>query len=60
MVGSGSEGIKVVNGTIFKKEFDNLVQLNNDQQLIASVNKRGEAAKSSSISHETIISNLPA
>lgn len=46
MVGSGSEGIKVVNGTIFKKEFDQLVQLNKDQQLIASVNVRGEAANS--------------
>lgn len=46
MVGSGSEGIKVVNGTIFKKEFDKLVQLNKDQHLVASVNKRGEAANS--------------
>ena len=46
MVGSGSEGIKVVNGTIFKNEFDKLVQLNNDHQFINSVNKRGEAANS--------------
>lgn len=46
MVGSGSEGIKVVNGTIFKKEFNKLVQLNYDQQLIPSVNARGEAANS--------------
>lgn len=46
MVGSGSKGIKVVNGSIFKSEFDNLVQLNNNQQLVASVNKRGEAANS--------------
>jgi len=46
MVGSGSEGIKVVNGTIFESEFEKLVQLNRDHQFIASVNKRGEAANS--------------
>jgi len=46
MVGSGSEGIKVVNGTKFKMEFEKLVQLNNEHNLIASVNERGEAANS--------------
>ena len=46
MVGSGSEGIKVVNGTKFKTEFEKLVQLNNEHSLIASVNERGEAANS--------------
>lgn len=46
MVGSGSEGIKVVNGTIFENEFEKLVQLNEEQEYIASVNKRGEAANS--------------
>ena len=46
MVGSGSEGIKVVNGTIFKKEFYKLVQINENQQLLVSVNERGEAANS--------------
>jgi len=46
MVGSGSEGIKVVNGTTFKSQFDKLVQLNDSQQLVASINERGEAANS--------------
>jgi len=46
MVGAGSEGIKIVNGTIFKKEFEKLVQINNKQQFIHSVNERGEAANS--------------
>jgi len=46
MVGSDSDGIKVVNGTIFKTEFEKLVKLNNEQNFLASVNERGEAANS--------------
>ena len=46
MVGSGSEGIKIVNGTIFKKEFEKLVQLNEENNFIASVNERGESDNS--------------
>lgn len=46
MVGSGSKGIKVVNGTVFKDEFNKLVNINNEYNLLASVNKRGEAANS--------------
>jgi hypothetical protein len=46
MVGSGSEGIKVVNGTIFKKEFDSLVKLNSENEYLLTVSERGEAANS--------------
>lgn len=46
MVGSGSEGIKVVNGTEFKEGFNRLVQINESKQLLASINIRGEAANS--------------
>ena len=46
MIGSGSEGIKVVNGTKFKTEFEKLVRLNDEFSYIVSVNERGEAANS--------------
>lgn len=46
MVGSGSEGIKVVNGTVFKDEFDRLVQLNEKHNYLLKVSERGEAANS--------------
>lgn len=46
MVGSGSEGIEVVNGTIFKKEFDSLVKLNSENEYLLTVSERGEAANS--------------
>jgi len=46
MVGSGSEGIKVVNGSIFKHRFQELVGLNKTNNLLAKVSQRGEAANS--------------
>ncbi|MEI6122337.1 MAG: M28 family peptidase [Bacteroidota bacterium] len=46
MVGTGSDGIKVVNGSIFKKEFELLKQLNETGKFLKSVNVRGEAANS--------------
>ncbi len=46
MVGTGSDGIKVVNGSIFKKEFETLKQLNEAGKYLKSVNERGEAANS--------------
>ena len=46
MVGSGSEGIKVVNGTVFTNEFERLKQINTDQGLLKKVGKRGAAANS--------------
>ena len=46
MVGTGSEGIKVVNGSIFKPEFEKLKALNEKGGYVKSVNERGEAANS--------------
>ncbi len=46
MVGSGSEGIKVVNGTIYKNAFDCLVDINNKNNFLKTVSPRGEAANS--------------
>lgn len=46
MVGSGSKGIKVVNGSVFEKEFNKLVELNVENDLLLKVEKRGEAANS--------------
>jgi hypothetical protein len=46
LAGTGEEGIKVVNGTVFRKEFDRLVQLNDQYKLVPKVEIRGEACKS--------------
>lgn len=46
MVGSGDKGIKVVNGTQFKTEFDKLVELNKIKNYLVDVSIRGPAANS--------------
>lgn len=46
MVGTGSDGIKVINGTIFKNEYDKLVELNKIGNYLKNVAIRGEAANS--------------
>ncbi len=46
MVGSGDKGIKVVNGTVFKTEFDKLVTINNRNNYLPSIKIRGKAANS--------------
>jgi aminopeptidase YwaD len=46
MVGTGSEGIKVVNGSIFKPEFEKLKALNEKGGYLKAVSERGEAANS--------------
>jgi Zn-dependent M28 family amino/carboxypeptidase len=46
MAGTGDEGIKVVNGTVFRKEFDLLNELNKQNNYIHSVNIRGESCNS--------------
>ena len=42
--GTGDDGIKVVNGTIFQKEFDLLNKINYENKYLTAVSKRGEAA----------------
>jgi len=44
--GTGIDGITVVNATIYPKEFNILKQINNQDDLLAKVNSRGEAANS--------------
>ena len=44
--GTGDDGIQVVNGSVYREEFDRLSQINNDQQLLKQVKIRGEACNS--------------
>lgn len=46
MEGTGDDGIKVVNGTVMKNEFDLLLKINDEKKYLSSVNIRGEAANS--------------
>lgn len=46
IMGSGEDGITVVNGTLFEKEFDALVKINTQHQLLKQVKQRGTAANS--------------
>jgi hypothetical protein len=44
IMGTGEEGITVVNGTVFKKEFEKLQQINTENKFISDVKIRGKAA----------------
>jgi aminopeptidase YwaD len=46
LAGTGDNGIKVVNGTVYKDKFDKLVALNNKYDLLPKVEIRGESCKS--------------
>lgn len=46
LAGTGDDGIKVVNGTVYKDKFDELVSLNDQYKLLPKVEIRGEACKS--------------
>jgi aminopeptidase YwaD len=46
IMGSGEEGITVVNATLFPKEFETLLSLNEANKYLALIKKRGEAANS--------------
>lgn len=46
IMGSGEEGITVVNATLFEKEFKELQAINTEKQLLAQVKSRGPAANS--------------
>lgn len=46
MVGSGDKGIKVVNGTVFKDQFETLIAINNKNKYLPDVKIRGKAANS--------------
>ncbi len=46
MVGSGDDGITIVNGSVFKKQFNLLDSINNSRKYLPSISTRGEAANS--------------
>ena len=46
IMGTGEDGITVVNGTIFKTEFDKLKEINTQNNFIKDVKIRGKAANS--------------
>lgn len=46
IMGSGEDGVTVVNGSVFQKEFDLLTQINNDKKYLKQVKIRGKAANS--------------
>jgi len=46
IMGTGDEGITVVNGTIFKDAFNDLKKINDEQHLLKLVKPRGETANS--------------
>lgn len=46
MVGSGSEGITVVNASVFEDEFERLKQINDEKNYLKEVKPRGEACNS--------------
>lgn len=46
MVGTGDEGITVVNATEFESDFDRLVAINDKNQYLVKVKKRGKSANS--------------
>uniref|UniRef100_UPI0032179920 M28 family metallopeptidase n=1 Tax=uncultured Draconibacterium sp. TaxID=1573823 RepID=UPI0032179920 len=46
MAGTGDDGIKVVNGSVFQNEFDLLSRINTENDYLPSVNIRGAACNS--------------
>jgi len=46
IMGSGEEGITVVNGTLFKEQFDLLQTINKEEDLLTKIKIRGPAANS--------------
>jgi aminopeptidase YwaD len=46
IMGTGEEGITVVNGSVFKKEFDTLVSINAQNNYLKEIKIRGKAANS--------------
>lgn len=46
LAGTGDEGIQVVNGSVYRNQFDRLVQINEDQNLLPQVKIRGAACNS--------------
>tara|TARA_R110001599_G_scaffold184627_4_gene378542 strand:+ start:7388 stop:8665 length:1278 start_codon:yes stop_codon:yes gene_type:complete len=46
LAGTGDEGIQVVNGSVYRKQFDELVQINEERDLLSNIKIRGAACNS--------------
>ena len=46
LLGSGEDGITVVNGSVYKKQFKQLIKINKKKKYLAEIKIRGEAANS--------------
>lgn len=46
IMGSGEEGITVVNGAVFTDEFDRLTQINSENNYLSQIKKRGKTSNS--------------
>ncbi|MFH2141508.1 MAG: M20/M25/M40 family metallo-hydrolase [Bacteroidota bacterium] len=46
LVGTGEDGIKIVNGTIFEKEYELLNYINDENEYLPAISMRGEAMNS--------------
>ncbi len=46
LLGTGDDGIMVVNATVFKEQFENLNQINSDKNYVKQIKQRGKAANS--------------
>lgn len=46
LVGTGDEGMTIVNGAIFKEDFEKILQINKDKKYLPTIKKRGVAANS--------------
>lgn len=46
LLGTGNDGIMVVNATVFKDQFAKLKQLNDDKSFVTQIKQRGKAANS--------------
>lgn len=46
LLGTGEEGLMVVNGAIYEKEFNQLLKINEEKKYLSAIRKRGAAANS--------------
>lgn len=46
LLGTGEDGIQVVNGSVYQTHFDKLVEINNQKKLLKEIKIRGKAANS--------------
>ena len=46
LVGTGEDGITVVNGNVYKSEFEKLQNINENNHLLSQIKPRGKAANS--------------